>query len=183
MTWAIEKTPEIEEAIIRLARESIEHFFQHRTYMSVPPWTPEVLKTTRAGCFVTLYKRGELRGCIGTIEPVAPNLAEEIIRNAVSSAFRDPRFPPLQPSELPEVSISVDVLSPLEEVKSLDQLDPKKYGVVVESGFRRGVLLPDLEGVDTVDMQLGIALRKAGIRPDERFKIYRFQVIRFGKKG
>ena len=179
----IEKRPDLEDAILKLARSSIEYFFKHGTYMPLPEGLPEELYNVKAGCFVTLYKWGELRGCIGTIEPVYPSLGEEIIHNAVSSAFRDPRFPPLRPEELDQVSISVDVLNPLEKVDDISQLDPKRYGVVVVSGYRRGVLLPDLEGVDTVDMQLSIALRKAGIRPDEPFEIYRFEVVRFGKKG
>ncbi len=180
---SLKRTDELERAIINLARRSIEHFFQEGSYLPVPSSLPEELLRTRAGCFVTLYKHGFLRGCIGTIEPTTSCLAEEIIRNAVSSAFRDPRFPPLQREELREVNISVDVLSPPIEVKDISELDPKRWGVIVERGFRRGVLLPDLEGVDTVQQQLSIALRKANISPHENYKIYKFEVIRFGKKG
>jgi AmmeMemoRadiSam system protein A len=132
----------------------------------------------RAACFVTLKKHGELRGCIGTLEPAEPDLGGEIARNAHSAAFRDPRFPPVGEDELETLVCSVDVLSSSEECEVVD-LDPADYGVIVSAGVRRGVLLPDLAGVDTVGQQVGIALQKAGIRADERFRVQRFTVTRF----
>jgi len=111
--------------------------------------------------------------------PTTENVATEIIRNAIAAATEDPRFPPLGPQELEELDISVDVLSQPEPVEGLEELDPKKYGVIVESGWKRGLLLPDLEGVDTVEQQLSIAMAKAGITPDEPVKIYRFRVERY----
>jgi uncharacterized protein, PH0010 family len=133
----------------------------------------------RAGVFVSIHKHGELRGCIGTFEPAKSNVAEEIIANAISSATRDPRFPPVDASELADLEYSVDILTEPEPIKDIEELDPKKYGIIVESGFRRGLLLPDLEGVDTVEEQIAICRLKAGISYSEPVSLYRFQVRRF----
>jgi len=133
----------------------------------------------RAGVFVSIHKLGELRGCVGTFEPTQKNVAEETIANAISSATRDPRFPPVAPDELSDLDYSVDVLTEPEPVASQDQLDPRKYGVIVEAGWRRGLLLPDLEGVDSADYQIDICRQKAGITPDEPIKLYRFEVKRY----
>lgn len=140
---------------------------------------PEMFKI-KAGVFVTLHKEnGELRGCIGTFLPTTENIAYEIAQMALEAALRDPRFPPVQPTELDSLVVNVDVLSTPQEVLSLEELDPKKYGVIVESGWKRGLLLPDLEGVDTVEEQLKIAKLKAGIGANERIKIYKFTVKRY----
>lgn len=141
------------------------------------------LLSERAGAFVSIKKNGDLRGCIGTIEPYRSNLAEEIIGNAISACSRDPRFDPIQPRELAELSISVDVLSEAEPVDSPAQLDVLRYGVIVAKGYRRGLLLPNLEGVDTVEYQLRIALSKAGISPSENYTIQRFEVVRHDRGG
>jgi AmmeMemoRadiSam system protein A len=133
----------------------------------------------RAGAFVSLHRRGELRGCIGTIGSTQPTLAEEIAHNAVQAATCDPRFPPLSPDELGDLDISVDVLGEPEQVDSLEALDVKRYGVIVTAGYRRGLLLPDLEGVDTPEEQVAIAMRKGGIRPGEPIVLERFQVDRY----
>jgi AmmeMemoRadiSam system protein A len=132
-----------------------------------------------AGAFVSIKKGGQLRGCIGTIQPVHPTLAEEVVKNAVSAATRDPRFPPMTGEELEESTISVDVLTTPEPVSTLDGLDPLKYGVIVQSGARRGVLLPDLPGVETVKQQIEIARNKAGIGQSEKLELFRFEVKRF----
>jgi AmmeMemoRadiSam system protein A len=165
--------------LVQLAREAIEAYVRQRQRLQPPAeLTPEMQE--RAGVFVSLHKHGELRGCIGTLEPTQPNVAQEIIRYAIKAATQDWRFPlPVQPDELDDLEISVDVLSPPEPVQSLADLDPKRYGVIVESGFRRGLLLPDLEGVDTVEYQVEIARRKAGIGRDEPVQLYRFSVRRF----
>ena len=139
---------------------------------------PEELLTQRAGAFVSLHEHGELRGCIGTILPVRKTLAEEIIQNAVSAATEDPRFPAVRREELPYLEISVDVLEKPEDIRSKDELDVKKYGVIVTKGSRRGLLLPDLEGVDTVDEQIRIAKRKAGIGDWEDVSLQRFAATR-----
>jgi AmmeMemoRadiSam system protein A len=134
----------------------------------------------RAGVFVSLKKGGELRGCIGTIFPVTGSTGEEVIENAVSAATRDPRFPPVTESELPDIQYSVDVLSEPEDVADTGQLDPIRYGVIVSDGLRRGLLLPDLEGVDTVEEQIRIASMKAGLAPgDPNVSIQRFEVKRY----
>ncbi len=165
--------------LVRLAKEAVEAYVTDRRIISRPSeMTPEML--TRSGVFVSLKKRGELRGCIGTFEPTEGNVADEVIRNAISSATRDPRFPPVSPDELRFLAYGVDVLSPHEAVEDLRQLDPRRYGVIVQSGARRGLLLPDLEGVDTVGEQVAIASRKAGISPGEHVNIFKFEVKRYG---
>jgi AmmeMemoRadiSam system protein A len=134
-------------------------------------------------CFVSIKTlQGELRGCIGTILPTQPRLDLEIISNAVAASTRDPRFPPMRASELEGVTFSVDVLSRPEPVSDRGELDPAVWGVIVSRGMRRGVLLPDLEGVDTVEQQLDIAARKAGIKRSENFSIERFRVDRYPER-
>ena len=120
-----------------------------------------------------------MRGCIGTVEPAYADLAHEIINNAIAAATRDPRFEPVQECELGHLTYSVDVLSPPERIDGPDALDPRRYGVIVQSGRRRGLLLPDLPGVDSVEEQVAIARGKAGILPDEPVDLYRFQVERY----
>jgi AmmeMemoRadiSam system protein A len=162
---------------VRLARETVETYVKEGKTPKPDELTPEM--KGKAGVFVSIHKLGELRGCIGTFEPQCANVAEEIINNAISSATRDPRFPPVAPDELKDLNYSVDVLTKPEPVASQDQLDPRKYGVIVECGFRRGLLLPDLGGVDSVDHQIDVCRQKAGIAPDEPIKLYRFEVRRY----
>lgn len=141
---------------------------------------PEENLMERKGCFVSLHmKNGDLRGCIGTLEPYRENLMEEIIGNAKSAAFGDPRFPPLTEEEVDGIEVSVDVLDKPEKIEGRAQLDPKVYGVIVESGGRRGVLLPDLPGVTDVEEQIQIAMSKAGIGREETIDLYRFKVKRY----
>ncbi|GAH85543.1 unnamed protein product, partial [marine sediment metagenome] len=163
--------------LVELAKKTVETYVKQGKTPHPKELTPEMRQ--RAGVFVSIHKSGQLRGCIGTIEPRKDNVAKEIIANAVSSATRDPRFPPIAPSELDQLDYSVDVLTTPEPIESQDQLDPKKYGVIVEAGFKRGLLLPDLEGVDSVDYQIEICRLKAGITPDEPIKLYRFEVKRY----
>ena len=163
--------------VAKLAKETVEAFVREGKTPQLGELTLEMKE--KAGVFVSIHKFGELRGCIGTFEPQRDNVAEEIIANAISSATRDPRFLPIATSELKDLSYSVDVLTKPELIESKDQLDPKKYGVIVESGLRRGLLLPDLEGVDTADYQIDICRQKAGIMPDEPIKLYRFEVRRY----
>ena len=127
---------------------------------------------------MSLHKDGNLRGCIGTILATRDNLAEEILQNAISACSRDPRFSPVEVDELDDIEYSVDVLGEPERIFSVNDLNVKRYGVIVENGGRRGLLLPDLEGVDTVEEQIAIAKRKAGIRPEEKVSLWRFEVIR-----
>lgn len=163
--------------IVQLAKDTVASYILRRELPKPGELTPEMRQ--RAGVFVCLKIKGELRGCIGTFEPTKPNVAEEIIQNAVSSAIRDPRFLPVSADELPHITYSVDVLTKPEPVRSVKELAPKRYGVIVESGGRRGLLLPDLEGVDTTEDQIDICRRKAGIEPDEPVKLYRFEVKRY----
>ncbi|HSK68497.1 MAG TPA: AmmeMemoRadiSam system protein A, partial [Candidatus Limnocylindria bacterium] len=132
----------------------------------------------RAGAFVTLHIGHDLRGCIGTISPAQPTLAEEIISNAVSAAAYDPRFEPVRGEELSLIRCSVDVLGEPEDIPDASMLDPKEYGVIVRWGGRRGLLLPDLEGIDTAQEQVAIARRKAGIPPGADVTLQRFRVVR-----
>jgi len=163
--------------LVKLAKKTVESYIKEGKVIPPKELTAEMKE--RAGVFVSIHKRGELRGCIGTIEPQRNNVAEEIIANAISSATRDPRFLPITPDELKDLSYSVDVLTKPEPIPSKDQLDPKRYGVIVEAGFRKGLLLPDLEGVDTVDYQIDICRQKGGIMPNEPVKLYRFEVKRY----
>ncbi|MGB9668012.1 MAG: AmmeMemoRadiSam system protein A [Thermosulfidibacteraceae bacterium] len=166
--------------LVDLARKAIEAYLKYGKIIKPSKEDlKEPIMRERKGVFVSLKKHGELRGCIGTFLPTANSVAEEVIRNAIASATEDPRFPPVTLEELKDITISVDVLDEPEPVSSLDELDPKKYGVIVESGWKRGLLLPDLEGVDTIEQQIAIAMAKAGIRPGEPIKIYRFKVKRF----
>jgi len=171
---------DLESYVLNLAKETVETYVKERRIIT-PQNIPDELKR-KAGVFVTIKKHGELRGCIGTIQGTQPNIAYEIVQNAISSATQDPRFPPVREEELPELEYSVDILNPPEKVTDISQLDPKIYGVIVERGWQRGLLLPDLEGVDTVEEQLRIAALKAGLSLDEVENIYRFTVTRYGKK-
>jgi hypothetical protein len=166
-----------ESPLVRLARETVESYVTQGSVPSPKSLVPEM--KAKAGVFVSIHKGKDLRGCIGTIGPTEENIAKEIIQNAVSAATKDPRFPPVSPDELPELNYNVDVLTEPEPIQSTAQLDPKKYGVIVEAGWRRGLLLPDLEGVDSVDYQIEICRAKAGIGPKEPVKLYRFEVKRY----
>ena len=169
-----------EVSLPALARAAVETFVRSEEVLS-PPRSAQTLLTTRAPCFVSLKTlSGELRGCIGTIEASRDTLAEEIIANAISAATNDPRFDPVRPEELSNLRYSVDVLFPPEEAV-LEDLDPTAYGVIVEdkSGGRRGLLLPDIPGIDNAEHQVEIAARKAGIEPGEPVRLYRFKVERF----
>ncbi len=168
-----------ESAYVKLARETIENYIKQGKIITPPLDLPEEMINQKAGVFVSIKKFGNLRGCIGTFMPTQENIAYEIIRNAISAAVDDPRFSQVTASELGDLTISVDVLSPPEEISDVSELDPEKYGVIVSSGYKRGLLLPDLEGVDTAEEQIDIAKRKAGIYPGEKVKLYRFEVKRY----
>lgn len=174
----LKKKREKADDYVRLARESLEYYVKNKEEMEVPNWVPLDSLTTRAGAFVSIHKMGQLRGCIGTILPTRGNLAEEIISNAISAATKDHRFSPITEDELKWLDINVDVLSEPEAIDSMDELDTKRYGVIVESGYKRGLLLPDLEGIDTVEEQVSIAMRKGGIGQEDKIQLYRFEVVR-----
>ena len=167
-----------EDAYVRLARASVSSWVGEGKKLALPEDLPVEMLRDRAGVFVSLHKDGRLRGCIGTIQPARKNIAEEIVENGISAAVKDPRFSPVRPEELESLEISVDVLGEPEKIRSKDELDVKRYGVIVTKGFRRGLLLPNLDGVDTVDEQLRIALRKAGLSEWEKnFEMERFEVV------
>jgi AmmeMemoRadiSam system protein A len=165
------------DEFVKLAKQTLEAYV--KTGERLPP--PQALPAgmdRRAPVFVSLKKHGNLRGCIGSLEPTLPNVAEEIARYAVIAGTQDPRFPPVRAEELDDLVYSVDVLGDAEPVRGIEELDAKAYGVIVSRGGRRGVLLPNLEGVDTPEEQIGIALDKAGISPRESYTIERFRVER-----
>ncbi len=164
--------------LVELAKKSIEAYVREGTTIGLPDPMPAEM-SGKAGVFVSIKKRGELRGCIGTFQPSSECIGSETVTNAISAATKDPRFSPVVEEELGDLTYSVDVLSCPEKVSGLSDLNPKKYGIIVVSGFRRGLLLPDLQGVDTVEEQLKITKMKAGILPHEEVEIYRFEVIRY----
>ena len=175
---ALEARRKNEDSYVRLARETIEKYIRERERNTIPGWALPEMTERKAGVFVSIHKDGRLRGCIGTILPVRRCVAEEIIHNAVSAATGDPRFDPVRPEELDRLEINVDVLSAPERIESKAELDVKRYGVIVSSGSRRGLLLPDLEGIDTVEEQVEIAMKKGGISAGDRITLERFEVIR-----
>ena len=169
---------------VALARLSVETFVNTGRAAALPADVPSGLLERRAGVFVSLHEHGELRGCIGTIAATCDSVAEEVIQNGISACSRDPRFPPVRPDELDFLDYSVDVLGPAEPIESPDALDPTRYGVIVTKGWKRGLLLPNLEGVNTVAYQLEIAKRKAGIDPsDDDIDLERFEVVRHTRGG
>lgn len=169
---------EHEDAFVHLARLGVETFVRTGKPAALPKDLEKELLSTRAGAFVTLRKNGVLRGCVGTIEAATACLADEILQNGASACSRDLRFPKVEAYELPELEYSVDVLTKPEKISSPSALDPKRYGVIVQDGDKRGLLLPDLDGVDTVEEQIAIARRKAGIGEDAAPLLFRFEVVR-----
>lgn len=167
-----------EDCYIRLARTTIDTYVRTGNIIDVPQDLDKEMSHRRAGVFVSIKEDGRLRGCIGTIQAVQTSIAEEIIANAISASTKDPRFSPIEPWELDRLTISVDVLGEKEKIDSPEQLDPIRYGVIVTKGHKRGLLLPNLEGIDTVEEQIAIAKRKAGIREDDPVELERFEVIR-----
>lgn len=174
---AVEARRKAESCLVRLARRTLEHHLRGENPPDPGEIPPEF--RTPAGAFVSLKKDGQLRGCIGTIAPTCFTVAEEVMANAISAGTRDSRFSPVDVDELDQIVYSVDVLGEPEPVDGLDELDPKRYGVIVEARGRSGLLLPDLDGVDSADQQVAIARRKAGLSPDEPVKLERFEVKRY----
>lgn len=164
---------------VSLAKQALEKYVQKGEVLSQNAANTALL-SEKAGVFVTLYKNNRLRGCIGTINPTQPNVALEIIHNAIASGTEDPRFPQVKKEELTDLVYSVDVLKAPEKIFSINQLDVKKYGVIVRgSSYRSGLLLPNIEGIDSVEEQVDIARQKAGIRKGEHYTLERFEVIRY----
>lgn len=169
---------DLEDEYVRLARKALEDYVINYKRIERPKDLSKEMLERRAGVFVSLELDGSLRGCIGTISPTTDSIADEIIQNAISAGMEDPRFAPVSEEELERLVYSVDVLGEAQEIDSMDELDPLEYGVIVSKGYRRGLLLPNLDGVDTVEEQVAIALRKAGIAEHEDYKLERFRVVR-----
>jgi len=183
LEFTLQETDKIknrEDDYQKLARSSLEHIIKTNNKLPVPNGLRPELLSERAGVFVSLHKNGALRGCIGTIAPSTSSVAQEIIQNAISAGLSDSRFPPVCADELPYLTYKVDVLSAPEKIDSPNELDVKKYGVIVSSGMRRGLLLPNLDGVDTIEDQINVAKNKAGVSKNEEVKLERFEVIRHG---
>ncbi len=166
--------------LVELARATIEAYVREGRVLR-PHEAPAPVSGEPAGVFVTIHTQSthELRGCIGTIQSTTPDVAEETIRNAIAAATRDPRFPPLTPPELDDLDIDVSVLHPAEKISSLDMLDPQRYGVIVQHGRRRGLLLPDIPGIDDAKTQVDLARQKGWIGRDEPVELWRFQVDKY----
>jgi len=174
----IENLKKEEDSYVNLARKTLESYVSnHKKIKKTNDLDDELLKS-KAGVFVSLKLDGQLRGCIGTIAPTRSCIAEEIIQNAISAGTEDPRFYPVSEEELPRIIYSVDVLGEPEAIQSMEELDPERYGVIVTKGTRRGLLLPNLEGINTPLEQVGIALKKAGISEHESYSMERFEVVR-----
>jgi len=174
--------------LVSLAKKAIENYIRERKIIEIPNDIPKEFLEKKSGVFVTIEKNGQLRGCIGTYLPFYQNIAKEVVQNAISAATQDYRFEPVQKDELPELSFTVYVLNKPEPVKTIEELNPKKFGIIVkaipsqEGNFfeKTGLLLPDLEGIDTTEKQIFIACQKAGINPlKEKFLIYKFTVEKY----
>ena len=165
---------------VLLAKKAVENYIKEGKIIEAPNDLPEEFLKRKAGTFVTIEKDGILRGCIGTYLPTKKNIAQEIIYNAIAAATEDYRFEPIQKQELPFLSYVVYILNKPELVEDIKKLDPKKYGIIVKSGAKSGLLLPDLEEIDTTEQQISIACEKGGINPDkEQIIIYRFTVDKY----
>jgi AmmeMemoRadiSam system protein A len=166
--------------LVQLARHAIETYVRDRRAIRSAE-APIPIEGPPAGVFVTIHtaSTGELRGCIGTIQPTESSLAQETINNAIAASTRDPRFPPMNPRELNDMALDVSVLHPPEPIQSVGELDPAHYGVIVQRGFRRGLLLPDIPGIEDAETQVSYARMKAGLRPDEPVDLFRFKVEKY----
>jgi AmmeMemoRadiSam system protein A len=164
--------------LVSLAIQSVKHQLEKGLLLPCPKPLPENMQQ-QAGAFVSIKKNGLLRGCIGTIQPKYDNLAEEVIQNAIKAASEDPRFPAVEIQELKELTFSVDVLTTPEKINDTTSLDVTRYGLIVRSENKRGLLLPNLENIKTIDQQLKVCLKKGGIKKTDNYELYRFEVQRF----
>ena len=166
--------------LVFLAKQTVENYIKERKIISLLEDLPKEFLERKAGTFVTIEKNSELRGCIGTYLPTRENIAEEVIYNAIAAATEDYRFGPIEDKELSSLSYTVYILNEPELIKDIKELDPKKYGIIVKTETKTGLLLPDLEGVDTIEQQLSITCQKGGIDPtQEKILIYRFTVTKY----
>ncbi len=169
---------------VNLAKSAIGEYVKTGTIIPVPENLPPEFYEKKHGVFVSIHNGAELRGCIGTYLPAHKNLAKEIILNSIAACSRDNRFSPISAEELPNLKIEVSLLSVPEKISTPDELDPKKYGVIVKCpDGRTGLLLPDLEGVDSIEQQISIAYQKGGISPalEKEMEIFKFTVQKFSE--
>lgn len=176
--------------LVSLAQKAVETFIKEKEIISAPPDFPKKFLERKSGVFVSIHNKKEncLRGCIGTFLPSQENIATEVIKNAISAATQDSRFLPIKKEELPFLSYTVYILNPPQLIKDLSELNPKKYGIIVKTVTaatpKTGLLLPDLEGIDTVEKQIFIACQKAGINLEkEKILIYKFSVEKYEENG
>jgi len=179
MNENIKKLRNNESECVKIARLSVEHFAKHKKVLSDYKVNNPQFLNSKAGVFVSIHKSNQLRGCIGTIQATKESIVEEIIANAISAANNDPRFYRVEYNELDELEYKVDILGGIEEVDDTTKLDVYRYGVIVSYLGRRALLLPNLEGINTVEEQLSIVCKKAGISVDSPYKLSRFEVVRY----
>jgi AmmeMemoRadiSam system protein A len=157
-----------------LGRHAIDTYLRTHQLIQPPEPIPVELQAPSA-VFVTLRKHGELRGCVGSVRPTEATAAHELIRYAVASAVRDPRFDPVRLDEVSALTIKVQLLDPPEPVTDIAGLDPHTYGVIVRHRDRQALLLPDIEGIDTSEQQVLAACQKAGIDRRAPLELERFR--------
>lgn len=172
----------VQKFVLDLAKRAIESFIKNGVTLQTDTEIPLELSDKSSGVFVTIKEGKNLRGCIGTVLESAGYMKDDIVKNAIAAATKDPRFPPVTISELSSLSYSVDVLKKPFKAENISALNPKKYGVMVRKGSRQGLLLPDIDGVNTVYDQLNVACLKAGISLYDNPEVYAFEVIRCGEK-
>lgn len=164
------------DAYQQLAKDAILGFIKNpQEIFKYPNYLPIVMKQKKSGVFVSLHKKNNLRGCIGTLEATQPNIALEIVVNAISAGLNDPRFEPVTENELPEIDFTIDIINPLEEIHSITDLNPNIYGIYIEKKQNKAMLLPKLEGIDTINKQIDLVLKKAQIKEG----IYGCKLFRF----
>ncbi len=165
---------------IILAKKTVEQYIKKGEIITPNENIAKEFLNQKAGVFITIEKNAQLRGCIGTYLATRKNIAEEIIYNAISAATKDNRFLPIEEKELPKLSYTVYVLGELEKVTDIRDLNPQKYGIMIESGIKKGLLLPDLKGIKTIEQQIFFCCEKAGINPEkENSTIYKFEVKKY----
>ena len=164
-----------------LAKLAVETYIKDNKIIDPPKNLPQEFLLKKAGAFVTILENGNLKGCIGTYLPTRENIAQEIIHNAITAATEDYRFNSVTENDLDNLSYEVYILEKPEKIKNISQLDPLKYGVLVKSNTgKSGLLLPDLEGLNTTEKQLEAVCVKAGINPElENIEIYKFEAKKY----
>jgi AmmeMemoRadiSam system protein A len=167
----------VQHPLLTIARIAVETYIREHVILPVP-FTLPADQAQPQGAFVSIIVHKQLRGSVGTVRPIQPTLAGEVIHNAVAAAVRDPRFSPVRAEELADLNYIIDLVDQLERIAGQDQLDPTQHGVVARAGRKIGVVLPQTSEISTAEAQIGLALRKAGIDPAEHYRLERFRVQR-----